>query len=220
MTWLVVSIVLLTFASSGHSQAAEKKTVRSKSITQKKEWRVIDGFRSAKFGMNEKQVIRAIAKDFKISNKKVERLMVSSVKTKVLIIHTSKLIELGGPADIVYVLGYKSKKLIGINIDWGKGVSDNFDPNDLVSACNVLTKYFAKKRYKDEGYAVNLKISDTEIIAFRGQDKKGRGIYLVLKTPKMGKETNKKRDRKNMSLVLHYFDDVKKRDVYEVKNKP
>ena len=62
--------------------------------------------------------------------------------------------------------------------------------------------------------------NDTEIIAFRGQDKKGRGIYLVLKTPKMGKETNKKRDRKNMSLVLSYFDDVKKRDVYEVKNKP
>jgi hypothetical protein len=215
MSWLVALIVLLTFVSSGYSEAPKKKNLPSKS----KEWRVIDGFRSAKFGMSEKQVLQAIAKDFKISKKQVERLIVPVTKTKALIIHTAKLMEVGGPADIVYLLGYKSKKLMTVNIDWGKGVTDNVDPKELVFTSNVLVKNFLKKRYEREGYVVNLKRDDTEIIAFKGQDQKGRGITLILKTPKAKGEDNKEAS-KNMSLVLSYYADVKRPDIFKANNKP
>ena len=39
----------------------------------KNRWADIKGFRSAKFGMNEKSVYRAIAKDFKLAKSKVKK---------------------------------------------------------------------------------------------------------------------------------------------------
>ena len=71
--------------------------------------------------MNEKQVLRAITKDFNFSESKVGRLVTPKDKATALFIHLPKLLEFGGPADVVYLIEYKSKRLIQVNIDWGKG---------------------------------------------------------------------------------------------------
>ena len=146
MTWLAVAIFLLAFSSLANSQSAKIKNSHPKSITQKKEWRVIDGFRSAKFGMTENQIIQAIAKDFKISKIKVKRAVHPVEKTVGLTIHLPELMSIGGPADIVYILGYKSRKLIQVNIDWGAGVTTNFNPQDVVNTGNFLRDLFLRKR--------------------------------------------------------------------------
>ena len=212
--WLGLSVFLLSSLSltlSAESQAPLKNLLKPKIISNNfsemtariKEWRVIDGFRSAKFGMSEKEVLRAIAKDFKISKSKVNRKVLPSKHTA-LIIHTSKLMKFGGPADIVYFLDPKSKGLIRINIDWGKEVADNVDSKDILSAANLLRKYFVKKRYKTQLYAVNAKINDTSMIIFRGYDEKGRSILLRLNSPMSNKGLDEEEGGKHMSLVLTY----------------
>jgi hypothetical protein len=211
MTWLAVAIFLLAFSSPANSQSAKTKNSPLKLIIPKKEWRIIDGFRSAKFGMDEKQVMRAIAKDFKVFKEKVERLIPPKEKTTVLSIHVPKLMELGGPSNIFYVLGYKSKRLIQVNIDWGKGVTDNFSSKDLFTISNLLRKHFAKRKYKSNGYAVNKKMNDNSVLVFRGQNKKGRGITLILESAK--KEEGIEAD-KSYSLSLSYISDIKNPDIF------
>jgi hypothetical protein len=195
---LVVSIFLLVFASLANSQSTIKKTTSSKSTIPEKEWRVIDGFRSAKFGMDEKQVMRAIVKDFKITKKKIRR-KVSSQKSALLIINLPKLMAAGGTADIVYIFGYKSKKLVQVNIDWGAGVTKNFDKQDVLNAANILRRHFVKKRYKKKGFVLNYTQKDGTIIVFRGRDKQGGLILLKFKNPK-----TKRTSSKDVSLILSY----------------
>jgi len=199
--WLVLGVFLLT-GGVAQSQTTKKNKNKTSTINSSLKWRVIDGFRSAKFGMTEKQVLRAIVKDFKISNKKVERLVTSRHKTTALIIHTPKLTQVGGPADIVYFLGYKSKRLIQVNIDWGIKVSDNFNPQDLVPFSHVLRDHFLKKRYK-KGYVVNARESDLRHVIFRGQDKKDRMILLVLEH-----NYSKIEQPKTTRLILSYYENV------------
>ena len=211
ITWLAVAIFLLAFSSLANSQSTKIKNSHPKVSTPKKEWRIIDGFRSAKFGMNEKQLIRAISRDFKVTKEKVEREISPNEKTTVLTIHVPKLMELGGPSNIFYILGFKSKRLMQVNIDWGKGVTDNFSSNDLFVISNLLRDHFTRKRYKSNGYAVNKKINDNHVLIFRGQNKKGRGITLNLKSEK--KKSGIAAD-KSYSLFLSYISDVKNPDIF------
>lgn len=240
--WSGLSIflfILLFLVSPAESQAPLKKPPREKALqydesytaspSEKpfdyegfaqatKKWKIIDGFRSAKFSMTEKQVMRAIFKDFKVSKNKVERFKTPNERTTALVIHVPKLMELGGPADIVYILGYKSKRLMQVNIDWGKGVTENFDGQDILEAANLLRQHFMKKRYQKESYAGNLKVSDTDIIVFRGKDEKGRVIVLRFKSP-MVKKLSTKKAFKHVSLLLSYIADFRNQDIFQSKAK-
>jgi len=229
--WLGLSVFLIILLGVGlpaESQAPLKKPAKTADPPKpnlqilekpKKEWAVVDGFRSAKFGMSEKQVLRAIAKDFKISKRKVDRKFLPTEKITALMIHTPKLMNVGGPADIVYFLGYESKKLMQVNIDWGKGVTENINGDDILSAANLLRNHLTKKKYKKEGYAVNTRFDDNRMLVFRGKDKKDRMITLKLTKSKTKEGKNKKTEGKNMSLVLSYILDVKKPDIYQGKKK-
>jgi hypothetical protein len=206
-TVLLGSLVFLnTLFVSGQIAESQTQISAEKPV---KEWRVINGFRSASFGMDEKQVMQAIAKDFRISRRKVSRAITPSEKTKTLSIQTPKLMHIGGPADIVYIFGYKSKKLIQVNIDWGAGVSADVDRQEVIDVANLLKSYFDKKRFKKDTYIYNSKISSTRIVVFRGQDEKGRMILLRLEIPKSKEIENKK-----VSLYLSYISDLKNPDVF------
>lgn len=208
--WLSFSVFLIILLGTGlqaESQAPLKKPAKTADPFKpnrqmleksKKEWAVIDGFRSSRFGMSEQEVIRAITKDFNISKNKVDRRILSAQKVTALIIHTPKLMQVGGPADIVYFLEHKSNKLTRINIDWGKGVTDNVDDKDILSAANLLRNHFVKKRYKKEGYTFNNRLDKNNILVFRGRDKKDRTIILRL-------QNNKPKKEKNLSLILSYY---------------
>jgi hypothetical protein len=206
---LVLSIFLLNFVTIGF--AAELKPTISNSEAKaliKKKWATIEGFRSAKFGMKEKKVFNAISKDFQRSRKQVKRHVHPIQKTTALIIRDSKLMEIGGVADIVYLFGYNSKRLMQINIDWGEGVIENYDPQKVILAAELLRRHFIKKKYQKKSYAVNQKVNDTNIIVFRGKDKKGRSIFLRLKYPKVKKGKTEK-----VTLKLSYIFNREKPDI-------
>jgi len=211
---LTLALLLCSFSTGGlaESQSPLKNLDTGQFITKK--WKVIDGFRSAKFGMSEKQVMRAIAKDFKVPKIKIERLVTPLHKTTALIIHLPKLMEIGGPADIVYILGYKSKKLIQVNVDWGKGVSDNFTAEEIMTLLSKLRTHFMKDRYK-KGIVFDSKASDTRTIVFRGKDLKDRMILLYLDYPKPKELEDKKETGSDLRLILSYLQSVENPDHFK-----
>ena len=62
------------------------------------EWAVIDGFRSARFGYKESDVLKAIKKDFKINKKGVSRVINQQEKTVTLRIDVNNLLAGSGPS--------------------------------------------------------------------------------------------------------------------------
>ena len=123
---LVLIYFLLVLALPVEAQAPTKKNATGKEKTGKtlfesmksNPWSEITGFRSAKFGMNEKSVYRAIAKDFKIAKSKVTKTIHPSEKTTSLQIVVPDLFSVGGTAVVGYILGHKSKDLINVNVVW------------------------------------------------------------------------------------------------------
>jgi hypothetical protein len=214
---LVLSIFLLTL-SAGFSDA---KTSSKASKSPGKPWSLVNGFRTAKFGMDEKQVKRAIAKDFKISSSKIQKTTHITERTTSLSVSVPNLLAAGGTASIGYVLGQKSKKLIQVNVIWGAGAvkgKEKVDRQSIVGAANLLRDHFSKKRYQKDGFVLNGKINNKTLIVFRGKDKKGRMILLLLNSPITGKDAKPEEVEQNMSLRLSYQLDPESPDILTIKD--
>jgi hypothetical protein len=173
----------------------------------------IKGFRSAQFGMKERAVVKAIFKDFKIKRKKVSRFEHPNEKTISLGIDVDKLLPNSGPAKVFYILGHKSKRLIHVNVIWGKPATPTPDAENVVSTANQLRNYLAQKNYQKEGLALNAQLSEDIILVFQGLDKKGRAVKLVLINPK----ADPKKVGENISLTLSYIEKPGKPDVFRIK---
>jgi hypothetical protein len=194
------------------------KKPKANLTTPQKKWAVIEGFRSAKFGMDEKQVSRAIRKDFNISSSKIKRKKDSLRDTVSLEISVPKLFQVGGGSTVGYIFGSSSKKLIQVNVGWGFGSSKVVDGQSVVDAANLLRDHFTKKRYNADSMIANGTLNETTIIVFRGVDKKGRMALLTLSQPLPQKGESKKDASKRISLLLSYIADHDKPDVLTIKD--
>ena len=203
---LLFFMCLVLFPGQVQSKTDESETLQK--------WANVEGFRSAQFGMSERDVLRAIFKDFKINRKKVVRFEHPIEKTISLGIDAQSLLPDSGPAKIFYILGHKSKRLMHINILWGKPATDKPDPENVVSIANQLRNHLGQKTYKREGFAVNAQLAEGVILVFQGQDKKGRAVKLVLINPK----SDSKKVGENISLTLSYIEKPGKPDVFRIKD--
>ncbi|HHZ65047.1 MAG TPA: hypothetical protein EYN51_06060 [Flavobacteriales bacterium] len=179
-------------------------------------WSEITGFRSAKFGMNEKSVYRAIAKDFKIAKSKVKKTTHPSEETTTLQIKVPDLFSIGGTALVGYILGHKSKDLMHVNVVWGQGAAEKVDGKSVLRTANTLRSHFLKKRYKKDKLAVNGKLSDTQTMVFRGKDQKNKMVTLILNTPGKQEEETLEDAINKISLVLSYIVDPENPDILSV----
>jgi len=217
---LVLVHFLLVFGLPVEAQTPTKKNVTAekklgKSLFEQMKanpWANIKGFRSAKFGADEKSIYRAISKDFKFSKSKVKKTVHPSEKTTILSIIVPDLFNTGGNAKVAYILGYKTKKLIHVNVFWGKVAGNNVSGKSIVLTANLLRTHFMKKRYAKEHLIVNGKINDSTTMIFRGKDKKSRMITLVLSAHRTEAMT-KEEAISNVSLVLSYIGNFKSHDV-------
>jgi hypothetical protein len=178
-------------------------------------WAVVNGFRSAKFGMKEKDVIKAIKNDFGVGKNQVSRKVHPNEKTVTLGIKIKKLLPESGTAKVFYILGYKSKRLIHINVIWGKPVTKNPNTESVVATANQLRNHFAQKKYQKEGFALNAQLGEGIILVFQGKDKKGRAARLLLSNPKAEKD---KKTGKNIALTLSYIEKPQDPDVFRIKD--
>ena len=96
----------------------------------------------ARWGMDAAQVKAAIHKDFGIPAEKVKTEENAAERTTVLSAAVNDLLEGAGPARVSYIIGFKTKKLVQINILWGTPVDPQAQPEKIVAASNQLRQLF------------------------------------------------------------------------------
>lgn len=178
------------------------------------EWATVNGFRSAQFGMTERDVIKAVKDDFGLGKNAISRKVHPNEKTVTLGIEVKKLLPESGTAKVFYILGYKSQRLIHINVIWGKPVTKDPNAEQVVATANQLRNHFAQKKYQKEGFALNAQLGEGVILVFQGKDKKGRAARLLLSNPKA--EDDKKAGE-NIALTLSYIEKPEDPDVFRIK---
>lgn len=174
----------------------------------------VDGFRSAKFGMTEAEVKAAIAKDFNIKGAAVQEQPNAGERTKVLLLKVPDLLPGGGTAEVSYVFGYKSKKLIQVSVSWSKSIDDKMTPEQLFSNSSVLRSHFMSEGFKPETVATNMPINGG-LLMFRGSDAKDHTTMMILQGT-FTQGDNNRRILTPTGLLLFYVEDAKAPDVYRL----
>lgn len=177
----------------------------------------VKGFRSALFNTDEAAVRAAINKDFGIAGKDIAKSRNLTDRTDVLTIKVPDIIEGGGVAEIAYVFGYKSHKLIQITVVWSKATDKDMTAERLLSNGEALRNYFSTAGYVPPTIVTNAEVKDG-ILLFRGADADGRTTALMLhgvKTP----ATDPKQSAQPFApdgLLLFYIADAKAPDVFKL----
>ena len=176
--------------------------------------KAIDGFRSAKFGMNDADVRAAMTKDFNAKPDAIRAQDNASELTHSLLLSVPELLPNGGTAELSYVFGYKSKSLIQIGAVWSKTTDTAMTPEKLFSNANILRAHFMGEGFKPDSIAVNMPVAGG-IVMFRGSDAKDRSVILLLQGTFENKENNQ-RVLTPASLLLFYVADAKSPDIFKL----
>jgi uncharacterized protein YgiM (DUF1202 family) len=193
-----------------------KNPVQNEQSTTGKPLASIDGFRSAKFGMGRAEVTKAIFKDFGIASGKIAIISHPTEHTQSLGISIDNLLPNAGKSQAVYVFGYKSKRLMQVNIVTGHPFDKDVTPQQVVNAGNLLGNHFFKKRYQEDGLVAHARLSDGSVLIFRGKDQKGRMALLRLSNPQ---PNAKKDDDLKITLTLSYIEKPGQPDTYQLNEK-
>ena len=207
--------VLAIFTSGAGLFASENDELATdKTIKNTKPWANIGGFRSAKFGMKMEAVKQAILKDFGIFDSKIDTISHPTEQTQSLGITIHQLLPKSGKSRVVYVFGYKSKRLMQVNILMGHPVDTNITSQQVVDLGNILGNHFFKKRYQEDGLVAHARLNDGSVLIFRGKDQKGHMALLRLSNPQPN-EGNKE-DLK-ITLSLSYIEKPEQPDAFQLK---
>ena len=177
----------------------------------------IEGFRQARFGMSEEQVRQVIHKDFPASAAKISGAIHPSEKTTVLSLTVADLLPSTGNARISYIFGYRSKKLIQINVVWTSDGSPDRD-EIVVGAANSLRDYFTSQNYKPDSAVANRQLAENTILVFRANDLRGRTVLLVLSGVAASAHIEAKKEPRPppLTLELSYIEDAAHPDVFKI----
>ena len=212
---ILINLLALFITSTLVSAQGSNKLATDENVKNTKPWAKIEGFRSAKFKMRMNQVKKAIYKDFELRDKKITTMKHPTEQTESLGITVEKLLPNSGKARVVYVFGYKTKRLIQINILLGHPVDTSATPQQIVDTGNLLGNHFFKKRYLEDGLVAHARLNDGSILIFRGKDKKGHMVLLRLSNPQPNDKNN---EDLQISLSLSYIENPGKPDAYKLKD--
>jgi hypothetical protein len=136
------------------------------------------GFRSAHFGMTEAEVREAIKADLGAS---VDiKASTNSIERTALLSATVPSLEPGpGQAALVYIFGYKSKKLIQVNIVWA-GTTVGGDAQPYVVAGLQLANYFKGFSWKDGKFVAGAPSGPNGLVMFAAEDEKNGLVQVTV----------------------------------------
>ena len=199
---------------SSKPKQKSKKPAQKEQATTKKPLAVIDGFRSAKFGMGRAEVTKAIFKDFGIASGKVTILNHPTENTQSLAVIVDQMLPRSGKSQVVYVFGYRSNKLMQVNILFGHGVDKSVTSQQVVDLGNMLGNHFFNKRYQKDGLVAHASLNDGSVLIFRGKDQQGRMALLrILNTQQSDKNNEVK-----ISLNLSYIEKPGQPDTFQLND--
>ncbi len=174
----------------------------------------VDGFRSARFGMTEQQVLKSIFKVVKIPKSKIQRHVHPTEKTVSFNFQVKDLLPGSGKARLFYVMGFNSKRLIQINVIWSKAEDKTSSPQVVVDTANRLREHFLSQGFQKKGLVVNSKLPDGSVLVFRGVDRRGRMVVLLLVNPP---PREGQAPHQNINLRLSYIQNPDSPDIYKIK---
>ena len=210
----LISVLAVFTSGAGLFSSKSDDLATDKSIKNTKPWANIDGFRSAKFGMQMDKVKQAIRRDFSIPGMKIDSITHPTEQTQSLGVTIEKLLPKSGKSRVVYVFGYQSKRLMQVNILIGHPVDNQVTAQQVVDSGNLLGSHFFKKRYQEDGLVAHARLNDGSVLIFRGKDQKGRMVLLRLSDPQSSNEDN---EGLKIALNLSYIEKPGEPDVYKLK---
>lgn len=211
LTWslLLVSGQALALAQDAAPAAPETSLSAAQSTL------LVDGFRSAKFGMSEDEVRAAIKADFGIEGDAVVPGTNAAERTQLLTVIVPDLLPDGGAAQISYVFGYTSKALIQIGVSWSAEIDPSVDAAKLYANSDVLVAHFTAAGYEPASIRAGL-VLDSGILLFRGEDKDGHATILLLQGDYSG-GGDTQRVLSPTSLALLYAADAETPDIFKIE---
>jgi hypothetical protein len=141
----------------------------------------VKGFRSATFGMTEAEVRAAAQKDFGIKSDDIRQTANAIERTTALMVSVPSLDPGPGPATVVYILGYQSKKLIQINLVWTREPKNNdkADTGPYIVAGVQLVNYFNEFGWRDGRVNLGIPIGPSTLLLFAAEDEKNGAVQVV-----------------------------------------
>ena len=211
---VLATVLFVSAGAQGHAQA----TVAGNEADDPK----VMGFRSAQFGISQAETREAIERDFGLVGEDVEVRPDDEDRTSSLVVTVEDIFPGSDPAQVVYIHGYRQKRLMQVNIIWGLPVADEPDPESLVTTANVLRNYFRQSGYDPARTLVNTRVDDELFIVFRATDQQDRMVLLQLISRRVpgGDATGEGSDEVRsqvVSLWLSYIEDARSPDIFEIE---
>lgn len=180
----------------------------------------ITGFRSARFDMTEEQVRKAIDDDFKQKGAQVAKQFNKVERTNLLSVKVADLIPDTGIAQVNYKLGYKSKKLIQVDVIWGPPIDPKVTPQSMSSVIVNLRQYWQDRGFPKDKMVVNAATAQPNIVLlFRGEDARGRVVALIgqFKLDSAAEAGKQLLSDQPEAVILSYILDSKAPDIYRIE---
>jgi hypothetical protein len=167
--------------------------------------------------MSEEQVRQAIRKDFPGAVTALTSGVHPSDKTTILSLNVTDLLPHTGKARISYIFGYRSKKLIQVNVVWSSDGSTTADET-IVGIANALRDYFATENFRADSVVTNRQLAENTILVFRGNDDQKRTVLLVLGGVAASARSEEKKEprRPPLTLELSYIENAAHPDVFKI----
>jgi hypothetical protein len=216
MSARIAGSLLLGMVLACMPAAVLAQTTPSTTAPQAKQAKV-EGFRSARFGMTEEELRKAIAKDFNLTGDAVQKVDDPSERTTALLVKVKDLLPDSGVGVVAYIMGYKSKKLFRVNVIWGKEAGSDTKAENIVSAANALRNFLTDQGYKKDTVVLNHPLDADNVLVFQGKDNQGRLTELILGliTEKTDKP-NTPPAVKGANLRLSYVEKPGAPDIYRI----
>jgi hypothetical protein len=178
----------------------------------------IEGFRQARFGMNEAELRQAIRRDFPAAAARISRTTQPGEKTAVLAITAETLLPDAGPARLFYILGYASKRLVQVNITWSSDGRTAERDEAIVAAANTLRDHFQTEHPgPPEEVVANQQVGENAILVFRVAQPDGRMVLLLLSGVAAGR-AGRLPTAAPLTLQLSYILDHKSPDIFRIES--
>jgi hypothetical protein len=173
----------------------------------------VDGFRSARFGMDETSLRAAIAQDFRPAPEALSAVDNPVEKTRVIVLRLAALEPGPGPATVTYILGASSKRLIHVNVTWAGAPDAGEAERSAIAAAGVQLADHLCEQLAKPGAATAGVPDANGVVLFATTDAHNAAIQLRLSGVPIGEQATPLPPGTRARLTLSYIADVRHPDV-------
>jgi hypothetical protein len=206
--WAGAWFGLLLLAAAPVASATQLKAAASSAS--------VDGFRSARFGMDEAAVHKAISSDFSLPPTAVQSYENPVTHTTEITIAVPALIDGLGKADVQYVLGYQSHKLTQVTVIWDQAADPANTAAAIIRAAGSLQSYFAHEGFPAASVRANFVASDGDFVLLRAADGQNHTVLLALQGAMSKDKTSGTVKFTPRALAIGYVADAAHPDIFNV----